>query len=480
MSSPELSSHLPSDAAAFRAPEFSPEQASSELPATPESLPLEEQVIDAALEEMIDHALVRMNEGSNGVIFRMNIQEVAPSSLQTLEKVGVTFEQERVAKILKIYREGEGKREFDMQQRAQRLLAAQPEATVAEVPTAHFFRDMPVTEHTRPILRQLHSAFERDRRLEVIIMDAFQGEDLSVGLMREVMRRHPSLSHLAAEADTIPAEDVLREVYNVVGTREEESSSPAALLPEERVRKERQAYLKQMQYVYGALDRLGFQLRPDVVTRLKQTFQTLHANGFVHRDVHERNIMVNGSLGIDAAEAPKLALIDFGTARQDAGPVTPELYQELNPDGTVHERYPDDLAVVRLLERLTLPPGLRAPETQRLLTSLRSLEKRISTTADPRWTGLLQETRDAMAKGTIDLQRVFDSPPVGKKLEPFLASVNLLAGEHPEMISAVREFLQKYKTTASRAQAVQIDRYLLANGWSSSTPNEKSREQARG
>lgn len=245
-----------------------------------------ERMLDFLAEQMLLNAS-KMDEGVNGIIFHLNVEILDESLKQFAESKALDFESERALKMLKVYRKGEGEREFDLQKRAYEILNKKNAGTQARIPKPLFYRDIQLSPQARAQLEETVGFSEE--HAEIIVMELIQGKDLGTYLVDAAKKLR------AKEGDD---EDPERILLDDVLTRFRFSAldeGDAAILYH---------YLREKQ----------FSLNPSIIQALSAGIESLHRGKMAHRDLHERNVMISEDDG-----SVDVWIIDFGTAVQFEG-----------------------------------------------------------------------------------------------------------------------------------------------------------------
>lgn len=305
-----------------------------------------ERIIDHTLETLIITHGKRVNEGNNGVIFRLHLGELQPGEIEKMKTQGIELGEEQAAKILKVYFAGNGRREFDLQQQAYQM-TENLLGNHARIPRPILYRDILLTSEGKSELQR--QGIRTGSRAEIILMEFIPGIDLATLLYRQALqRRYPELYPTIEDVSSMNIEILGREVASALGFERPggKGTSEAARISERR--KVETANAKKL---YDFLRRQGFVLDPAILEGLKHTIRHLHEGGIIHRDVHERNIMIT-----DPYESTKrrVYLVDFGSARRFIGPYR-EKESTLYEDALEGVVYIQDEMPLRLLEPLTHP-----------------------------------------------------------------------------------------------------------------------------
>lgn len=307
----------------------------------------------------------KVNEGNNGVILHFDVEAANPELKQLMKETGIEFGNEKAVKVLKMYRGGEGKKEYEMQKAAFDVLDGDPE-TEAIIPTPLFYRDVQLNPELASKLRE--QGVSAGERVEVIMMDFVKGQDLAHVLTSEALvraypaKRGAKVYESAAELSHRTVDDILKELRPVLDMRDPAASRHDADAKRRVVEQENAAKM------YDFLAQDGFTLDPTILNRLKNTLDKLHRAGIVHGDAHERNFMIAGEYsytpGVEGSAGSEntVYLIDFGTAKTFSGNYEANL-QEIYREG--ESLRPQDEMVLRYLKPLTETPQERNERKRR-------------------------------------------------------------------------------------------------------------------
>lgn len=298
------------------------------------------EIIDVQLELAIVKFSRKINEGNNGVIFKLDLHDAkgAADLLRMIEDKRTEQEKkETVVKILKVYRPGAGKREFEMQRKAFEIVKGAGDKELAEVPEPILFRELNLSEEAQDYLRS--RGMNCGEKAEVIVMDFVEGVDLATYLYREVIKVHPKTRHLADRVEELGFAELHEEVTQALSFR---VPGGKARSDEERAFERERVESENAELLFRFLERRGFQMDSRIPARIKATMDVFHENGFAFRDGHHRNFMFAGE-GKDL----RVHIVDYGSSTTFEGPLTDEVYAESE------KRYPKDDTVVRTIERFT-------------------------------------------------------------------------------------------------------------------------------
>lgn len=324
-----------------------------------------EKLIETVLEAVLAEHSERINEGSNGIIFKIAFEQIPDVIVAYIKQTyGIEVNTDQVIKTLKIYLPGTGRYEFNTQRQAWRIVqqaieqqtktgtAVSPEATYAKVPTPMMDRDVSLSAQTVEWLRQQGMSIVQDR-MEVLMMDYVPGYDLMTVLYRELIRRHPRFRDEAYRVDLPDGDpDAFRTFEQLQQVIKDRLTffEPGGKSRDEGARayEQRKVESANVAMIIKELNNCGFKLHQNILTQINNTIKLFHSQNLFLRDFHLRNAMVVGDPSADAATPPQSFIIDFGRAIIDQSLTADEMNR---PGEDVH--YIRDDAIVRQLWPLT-------------------------------------------------------------------------------------------------------------------------------
>jgi len=428
--------HEPECPTMVAGPAFVPEdETAAETERGSETAPEKERRIDAALEDLLESHLVKFGEGNNGVILKFNESELPTEIIEELKACGVTLGPDQATKIIKVYRSGAGKREYELQRRARDIAETKADdPDYASVPRAYLYRDLKITkESVRSHMRNLTKEDLPTDHVELFVMDLIKGDDLATSLYKEVIKRHPRAAHLAPEVDSMRFEDLMQTVaeilqFNAPGGK---AKDPAA-----RDFEETKVFGENSEKIFRFLGESGFRTDPAIITQIKNTVDLFHKNGLAYRDAHHRNFIIRGGLeqrpNGPADARPKVFIIDYGNATE----FDRDYSEDVLVEGT--KRYPDDYAVVRTLEKM----NSFEPRHAKVGKDVRQLHQRLSRSKNAKW---LEFAGRFQPGSTIDLDRVYATTPnlTSNRAETFAAAAIELMNQGLITAQDVKTFAEK-------------------------------------
>ena len=276
----------------------------------PRKSELAEDVLDLQIEAMLVGEAIKVNEGNNGVIFKVAIP-LETALAETLKLEGEGDSVDTAIKVMKLYQPGAGEKEFEMQGKVFDLCETSKKegARVAEIPRPIIIRDIDLSEESATTLKTGGVLFS-GTKAEVILMDYIEGVDLATYLYREVVKRHPKASHIHESVEDLSFTDLQIEAALALGYAAPGGKSHRA---EEKLFEAEVVANQNAQLLVKYLEKNDFVLDPRVVEIIKNTLEVMHKNGIFHRDAHLRNFMIDPN-SLDKEEDPIVYLIDFGTS----------------------------------------------------------------------------------------------------------------------------------------------------------------------
>jgi len=273
-------------------------------------------------------------------------------------------EPENVVKILKLYKPGSGRREFEMQRKAYELVRDKGGEDCAQIPEPVLFRDLEVkNSRTKEFLSS--RGIKAQEHIEVIIMDMVPGVDLATHFYREVLRGNKGAIHLHNDLDEMDFASLHREVsqilkFEIAGGKSRDEG--------EKEFERRMVQAGNAKKIFDTLKRQGYVLDRSILDRIEKTIDMFHDNGLAFRDGHHRNFMFSGE-GDDL----EVFVIDFGSSTTFEGNLTRDVYIEGDKE------YPHDKSIIESLRSLTKTrEELAAEELHDVETDLKGLRRLLS------------------------------------------------------------------------------------------------------
>jgi hypothetical protein len=360
-------------------------------------------------DRLLGEAILRADSvetGRDAIVVRLDVTELSEPARHILEDDGVPIgaKDSVAAKMLKLYRPGEAKREFLVQQKAYKL--TEGHAEYAQVPNPLALRDQNIAPKVREYLNK--KGGHLDTAVEMIEMDFVKGKDLATIMYEFVLAKKgfsPELiSDMSFEEKNERVAGLLDfRVATVKGASSESARQFANLIVMNENAEKLMTFLRHA----------GFRISPEVIDKLERTLELFQKNNIFHNDMHERNIMLED-------DEPKV--IDFGQSKDKSTETTT-----------------DDFAIIRRLRRLLISPeeeGLI--KRNRESSELKKLSERLKD--HPRWKGKLKLLEKAASKSkmTIFDQELARVKGNDQDFDIFLVCLKAIVEEHPN--SGARAF----------------------------------------
>jgi hypothetical protein len=261
--------------------------------------PETEEAINAEYEHLLRDN-IPIDAGAEGLIYYLKVAEADPA-FRKLMQPEEGEEQDGAVKVLKVFKPGQAKNEFEWQKKAYEAVNAAVRkesvdyAKYARVPKPIEFRTIKLSDETRQTLES-QGAKLATGEAEVILMDYIEGQDLQEVFYRWIVAHAPEDKEYAkVDAETASFELLHRAVSGILDFK----YSRGELTDEE--------VLERRKKVYSALKRTGFKMPAGIVDQIHNTRQLLHRNNIYHNDEHERNFMVSDG---------QVFMIDFSRASE--------------------------------------------------------------------------------------------------------------------------------------------------------------------
>lgn len=297
----------------------------------------QEEELNAALEYLLTSHARYLNEGNNGVIFLLELDEALPEVeriTQSFRTSGIELVGDQAMKILKIYKPGEAKREFAMQMKAWELMNATPERrALVNIPKPRLYADLRLSSPAKDFLQSQGMSVDTDN-VEIIVMDLVHGEDLATRFYREVLK---TFEFDPEVVDTMKINELMRWIGIKLNLKSTGLFVDGAMSPEQR-----KVLNENAERIFMHLVRTGrYKLPPNVIPAIEETMRIFHQNGLVFRDGHFRNFMLetlpDGST--------RVHVIDYGHSMMFEGPYNASLYEERGKE------YPKDEEITGIMKK---------------------------------------------------------------------------------------------------------------------------------
>lgn len=309
-----------------------------------------ERIINEQYETLIrEHNPV--DSGKEGLIFRLQAEEVNPDVKTALGSTEQDFNDDSAVKVLKVFSPGAKaiEHEFTQQVRAYNILnAARKDSAVllAKVPAPIDFRKIHIEDDTRGLLNR-EGASLKGNEVEVMMMDFVGGEDLQTIFYRWIVKHAPKDKEYAVTAN--PDQADFQKLYQAVSGILEFQA-----LPPEHNAEADEEISRRREKVLHFLKKTGFTLKQTIVDQIKNTRTVLQANRLYHNDEHERNFMVDGDQVylIDFARATEKRIEDESDFNVD------KLLEQLTPEFEIKNKAERQSSILSQVESIAKDEGL--------------------------------------------------------------------------------------------------------------------------
>ncbi len=325
-----------------------------------------EDVAESVLERAIELSW-KVNEGNNGIVCLLEMEKMEEGVKEALCQLNERIrEKESLAnKVLKIYRPGEGEKEFALQKECWESIESSPDKDkMMQIPEPLIFQDVAVKtkeaqnrlekwgfklptftlpkelaerlkekkeeipeglvreiDFTEKGLKIINEFIEEEKRsdskkvkfklpevrAELFLMDSISGEDLATILYREVIKRHPGASDWGNSSEGMSIDqlqDKIAQIFDFKRPGGKHARGEDKIFEEEMVKRQNASEVRK--YLIKETD---FMIDSEQFDKIEKTITHLNKEGFYHRDLHERNIMFD--------EQGEVYMIDFGSAKKE-------------------------------------------------------------------------------------------------------------------------------------------------------------------
>lgn len=293
-----------------------------------------ERNFDAQIESLILEYAQKINEGKNGVIFRLDIKSVPKKVLEELKDQGLDLtdgdQEKAVAKVFKIFDPAAAEHEIEMQRKVYSITENADPAKYAKVPRPWFVRSVSIEDPQVVAKLQQGGILQRggsfkgvkgpENKISIFMMDLIEGDDVATHLYKWILKNK---NFDEDEINNMNFYDLQTMVQTQLGFQRGSGAGSE--------QEDFQVANKNSKKLFAFLTQKGFKINPQVAAQIRNTIGLWRRKGFYHNDLHLRNIMVSGD--IEKGDAVT-SMIDFGTG-----------------DSSQHENA-DDFAALNTLERI--------------------------------------------------------------------------------------------------------------------------------
>lgn len=274
----------------------------------------EREPIELLIESSLAHG-VKFDEGQNAIVLEVNPEDLSEEERTVLfEQLEGESDKSFVSKVLRIFNAGHSEEEAASQIKAKDIVDEQdPEiqAGLAKVPEIYFHRDITISDEALKDRLTQEGIDVSDGKLGVLLMYRVEGVDFLNYLLQEAIKRaddedikgRPSLEfakdQLAKGRHEMSTEELFKVASNLVG-----------LNRTDKVQLDRNNREKLLNW----LQKKGFVMDKQILDKIENTIELLNQNDFYHRDLTERNAMLEFD---EEGEIKEVYVIDFEKAGQE-------------------------------------------------------------------------------------------------------------------------------------------------------------------
>jgi len=276
----------------------------------------------------------KADEGNNGIILKLKLGDVSAEFKEALSERGVDVSDDQAVKMLKMYDEGIAKREMKMQQKAKQIIEDNAGEPHAQVPAANLYQNIELTDKEKEIIEKRTDYPMLGNKAEFILMDYIDGDDLYTKLIKKVAKLNNPGSHLADDLDN----EQFKKIEEFVQQRLNYKDPAGARDDGEAESQKRRVFNDNESKLWNALKKKQVQGQEQLFEQLDNAISTLHDAGYIHRDLHERNIMVKGDPFSEDSKIQTF-LIDFAEmAMYNGEEITVNDYRDKEGDRFVQDK----------------------------------------------------------------------------------------------------------------------------------------------
>lgn len=324
----------------------SPDQNLNKDKSTKNKTEKQAEEIKESLESVFVNAIIEkgdyVNEGNNGVIFKISLEGDGELE-KALAEEGINTEKDQAAKLLKVYDKGAGQRELKMQKKARKIVQEKSSGEpLARIPEPNLYQDVELSDEEKGAIEKKGDSPLMGNNAEILLMDYVDGKDLYTWLVEEVAKQR---------IDELSDEDIRKmpfegkyglesEVHAEVGYKKPNKQSRGGHDPEHT---KQQVFDDNATKLYKSLKKELLSVPDNLLAQIENTVDALHDSGYMHRDLHERNIMVDKNPFDDSVDSHQVFFVDFAEMSDfDGAEPTPDDYE--NEEGNA--KYVQDKEVL--------------------------------------------------------------------------------------------------------------------------------------
>lgn len=301
-----------------------------------------ERRFDARLEILILEYCEKINEGKNGVIFKVKGANVPEALRKKFAGTPLEFDEQNpddsAFKLLKVFSPEKALHEFSMQRQYHDLLIGvdqKDRKNHSQIPHPKFCRLLKI-HHPKTVEKlqkagllsktgryDLGNLESKPLEIAVLAMDVAPGEDLATFFFKWILKKR-GFTNEAVEG--MPFEQLQD---HVAGQLDFQKPIPGR-------QAEHEISHSNAKKLFKYLKNAGLKINPELIKQLKNTLNLAHKNRLHHNDLHWRNVMASGPVETPVPGANNdpvvSSIIDFETS--DSRPSEQE----------------DDMSIVKTLE----------------------------------------------------------------------------------------------------------------------------------
>jgi serine/threonine protein kinase len=251
--------------------------------------------------------------GKDGIILQINTRNFNKQTIESMRENGmdISADDGYALKILKIYRQGSGEREYNIQKTAYELLKNID--GVAKIPKPIIIRTQHLSESDKRYFEK-YAPFIDDKA-EMIFMDYIEGKDLATYIYDFILSKHGYDDNLIQNMEFEQKQETINGLINFE-------------IPENKISgdfKDIIAMRDNVRKLMNYLKKSDFHIDKNILDQIQNALGILESKRIFHNDLHERNIIISNNDGLPY-------IIDFGRSVDDKN-------KQENDDMAVIRRY---------------------------------------------------------------------------------------------------------------------------------------------
>lgn len=376
--------------------------------------------LDLLIEDML-HNGTFVGEGRDGIVMRVKLdnKEEEILGLNTPSESGYAL------KILKIFKMGEGKKEYDIQMKAYELLSSDPDK-YAQVPRPILVKKQHLTPSDREYLNKYKALMDEDA--EIILMDYIDGNDFAIHVYNYILSKHGFDEQVIENMSIDDKFSHIAKILNFEFTSDEGGFEEAISLRDNA---------RKLTY---HLKKINFKVESNFLSKLKASITELEKNKIFHNDLRERNVI----MGHDGNPY----IIDFGRSVDNF------------EDHTF-----DDMALVRRFKDIN--EGEETKIQNETLEEVNRWKRNLSSEQTKKWNLYMEEGKISIIQNYL-LASINEEKELDKNLSILFNLLNQAEATEQKQkirsnIAEVIKFLQQSKITPFVMNKLNRFNIFLAN-----------------